>query len=242
MKIFSEKHPVIFSIIVCIIAFAAVIPFAVAAGLAGFVDLGTEIGRILVGIVLMIIFHRLFSFRRTFDGFVLLLPALLFPLWNIFYHLISDAFQFKSPAELPAAVLAGLAPAVFEEVIFRGIMIGTMKKSGKSRFTALIVSSILFALIHLTNIVGMSPLNVLVQAGYALVVGLLFGAIYIRSGSILVVIIAHALTDISTQIFAENPTETSVPVLIVFGLVLAVAAVCAIVMAARAPKKEKVNE
>jgi membrane protease YdiL (CAAX protease family) len=51
-------------------------------------------------------------------------------------------------------LLLGLAPAVFEEVVFRGIFISNLKESGKSDMEALLIPALFFGIIHLTNIAG----------------------------------------------------------------------------------------
>ncbi len=229
----TEKHPVISCIIIMIVAFLAVVPFSIFGNYTANAALGTVIGRLIVGVILIVIFHKYFHLGRSFSGIIFILPALLFPLWNIVYHVAGGAAQLKGGYELTAALLAGLAPAVFEEVIFRGIMIGKLKKSGKSKMATLIISAVIFAAVHLTNIVGMKPADVLVQVAYSLVVGLIFGAVYIRSGDIISVIIAHALTDISSQVFAASPSQTSIPMLAVFIVVLVITGVYALWLTVR---------
>ncbi len=224
----EEKHPVLSGIIIMIVAFIAVVPFSIFGNVAGSVETGTVFGRLIIGVLLIIIFRKYFHPGRSFSGIVYMVPALLFPLWNIVYHVTSGMAQLKSADAIPMAILSGLAPAVFEEVIFRGIMIGKLKESGKSKMVTLIISAVIFGLVHLTNIAGMQTAEVLVQTAYALVVGLVFGAVYIKSGDIISVIIAHALTDISSQIFLQAPSETPTHMIVVFCVVLIITAVYAL--------------
>lgn len=84
----------------------------------------------------------------------------------------------------------------------------------------LIASALVFGLIHLTNAAGMDLPSLLVQALYAIVVGLLLGAIYLRSDDIATVILAHAAIDFSNQIFATQPTTSSTLMVIAFVVVL----------------------
>ncbi|MBQ6650607.1 MAG: CPBP family intramembrane metalloprotease, partial [Atopobiaceae bacterium] len=67
---------------------------------------------------------------------------------------------------------------------------------------------------------GMDLPSLLVQALYSTVVGLLFGAIYLRSDDIATVILAHAAIDLSNQVFATQPATSSIPMLVAFVAVL----------------------
>lgn len=216
MKSFSTKYPIVFGFVLFFVAiFAAAIPAAVIGGGAISVDVAGAIGRILVGIVLIVVFHSCFHWSRSFSALGLALPALGVVAWNVIYHLMSGC-GFVSPSLLPNAVLCALAPGIFEEVIFRGILIDRLQKSGEGPWYVLIASALLFGVIHLTNALGMDLPSLLVQALYSTVVGLLLGAIYLRSNDIATVILAHTAMDFSNQIFATQPASASIPMIIVF--------------------------
>ncbi len=85
----------------------------------------------------------------------------------------------------------------------------------------LLLSAIVFSLIHLTNAVGMDMAQVLVQTGYAFIFGLVMGAIFLRSEDLLAVIIAHALTDISSHVF---PSGDSTPMIALILFIVLMAA------------------
>ena len=124
----------------------------------------------------------------------------------------------------PILLFAGaLAPALFEEIIFRGIIIRKFLDAGKSETYAWLGSALLFSMVHLTNLVGGNVLNTLVQTAYALVIGLLLGAVYLKDRNILSVITSHFLIDLSSRLF-EQRSETPIPLLIAFIVLLAVLA------------------
>ena len=100
------------------------------------------------------------------------------------------------------------------------------------------MSALLFALVHLTNIVGMSLANVLVQVAYSLVIGLFLGAVYLASDDIAAVILAHASIDISNQIFATSPNVSSAAMIVVFVIVLVILAVYALMLARNTSDEE----
>ena len=239
MNSFSSKHPVIFGIILIVAAFVVTGVLTALTTAVGFsTEGGTVIGRIVVAAVLILLFHACFHWDKSFSGIALAWPVLIVVAWNIVYHLMEGA-GFVAASAIPGAILAGLAPGLFEEVIFRGIIIDRLLASGKGVWYSLIVSALLFALVHLTNIVGMSLANVLVQVAYSLVIGLFLSAVYLASDDIAAVILAHASTDISNQIFATSPNVSSAVMVVVFLIVLAVLAVYALMLARKTAAEER---
>lgn len=239
MNSFSSKHPVIFGIILIVAAFVVTGVLTALTTAVGFsTEGGTVIGRIVVAAVLILLFHACFHWDKSFSGIALAWPVLIVVAWNIVYHLMEGA-GFVAASAIPGAILAGLAPGLFEEVIFRGIIIDRLLASGKGVWYSLIVSALLFALVHLTNIVGMSLANVLVQVAYSLVIGLFLGAVYLASDDIAAVILAHASTDISNQIFATSPNVSSAVMVVVFLIVLAVLAVYALQLTRKTAAEER---
>ena len=239
MNSFSAKHPVIFGIILIVAAlFVTGVLTALLTAVGLSTEGGTVIGRVIVAAVLILLFHACFHWDKSFSGIALAWPVLIVVAWNIVYHLMEGA-GFVAASAIPGAILAGLAPGLFEEVIFRGIIIDKLRASGKGVWYSLIVSALLFALVHLTNIVGMSLANVLVQVTYSLVIGLFLGAVYLASDDIAAVILAHASIDISNQIFATSPNVSSAVMVVVFLIVLAVLAVCALMLARKTAAEER---
>ena len=227
---FGEKHPVAFELVLIIISFAVAALFSIAGNVFSLhPDFSTSVGRIIVAAALLIIFRGALRGSSVFTNPLIVLPALLFPAWNIFYNL-SSGMTIGGIPFFAEGLLTAMAPALFEEVIFRGIFISNLKKNNKSDMYCLFVSAAVFALIHLTNIVGMSMTGVLVQAGYSFVIGLVLAAVYLRNGSLLQVVIVHFLIDFPSRIFVEQASISSVLHLILFVILLAAEAVYAIVI------------
>ena len=223
MKTISEKHPILFTILLFIIALIAVVPFSVFSPAAWPADFSISIGRILVAIVLLFLFRSCIRKENSFSAVRLLPVPLLIPLWNIAYHFLTNCGQLV-PIGSPIiiAFVCALAPALFEETIFRAIQIDKLKRSGKAPMTVLLISSAVFAAVHLTNIAGMTLINVLIQVAYAFVIGFLLGAIYIRTEDFATVVLIHFLIDFSNQIFANSPAASPVYVIPVFLVILTV--------------------
>lgn len=200
MKKYSEKHPVMSVIILFVIG---VILGGIVAGFlnAGGFDsaISGSIVRILLGIVFLVFSLRKIRLANSFKGFVIMLPALLFAAYKIPYHFVSGGGTVNM-ITLPI-ILIGLAPAVFEEVLFRGILIFNLKKKYSNPITIVFISALVFSLIHLTNIIGMDVISLSIQLIMAFVVGVVLGAVYLKTGDIVSVIIAHFLIDVTSGIF-----------------------------------------
>ncbi|MCR5544275.1 MAG: CPBP family intramembrane metalloprotease [Eubacterium sp.] len=102
-------------------------------------------------------------------------------------------------ASIIIAVLKGMAPGFSEEVGFRGVGIANyMRKaeSGKDVMKIFWISSIFFGLFHSFNIIaGADIVSSIVQSVSAIGMGMLFGAIYLRTGNMWPTIIAHWAID-----------------------------------------------
>lgn len=89
---------------------------------------------------------------------------------------------------LSKVYLVGIAPftaGIFEEIIWRGYGINMLEKDFDSR-KAVLLQAITFGLWHVT------PLHVV----FTFIVGFVFGYIYVRRRKLLIISIAHILTDI----------------------------------------------
>ena len=222
MNKFSLKHPVLFTILLFIISMIAVVPFSVIGPAAWPIDFSISIGRIAVAIVLLFLFRGCICRENSFTAIRLISVPVLIPVWNIAYHFLTGCGQFVPiGSPLIIAFVCALAPALFEETIFRAIQIDKLKKSGKAPMAVLLFSSAVFAAVHLTNIAGMTLINVLVQVVYSFVIGFLLGAIYIRTEDFATVVLIHFLIDFSNQIFANSPVTTPAYMIPVFFAILA---------------------
>lgn len=92
-----------------------------------------------------------------------------------------------------ALIVMGLAPAIFEEVFFRGGVQNILARWMKSPLAAIIITSILFSLIH-ASWYGFLP---------RIALGIILGLLYQYSGSLWVAILAHFFHNglIVTQIY-----------------------------------------
>ena len=107
----------------------------------------------------------------------------LLPLWRILSFLAN-------------MMLVGIA----EEFLFRGVIAETLLEHfGTSRggiWKACLLSGLLFGCAHLTNLLSSAPLGVLMQCIFAASLGVLYAAIYFRTGNLWVTVFLHGGMDI----------------------------------------------
>jgi len=111
---------------------------------------------------------------------------------------------------IPSLLITVLHPLIgtglFEEVLFRGLvlklLLGAFGDSKNGIIKAVIISSLLFGIVHIGNaIAGAGLLPTIFNIMGAALVGVFYAALYIRTKNLLVVIILHAITNLSHQIF-----------------------------------------
>ena len=121
-------------------------------------------------------------------------------------------------AESLLYIASMLCVGFLEEVIFRGLLFGAMKKENLT--AAIIVSSVTFGIGHIINLVngsGAELLPNLLQVIYATAAGFMFVMMYYKSRSLLICISAHGLFN-AISVFANNNLTSGQRILSCIGL------------------------
>lgn len=129
--------------------------------------------------------------------------------------------QFRSLHELlkPRGLLdwlfsvaaIAIAPAVCEEIVFRGFATPALARA-LGTLGSVSVSALLFAAIHIDSVSGQT---VFYRVPFAFVLGALFAALRLRTGSVAPSVIAHATLNTTTFVLApllDDPLQTIPPV------------------------------
>ncbi len=139
------------------------------------------------------------------DGLWLMLPVILLSITGSVVAMTSCGVT--TPYGMFIAVLRCIAPGISEEMMFRGLGVSNIMRCAKDEKSILritMISSILFGLSHMSNIVLGASFEVsLIQCVYAIGVGTVLCAAYLRTGSLLSIITAHALIDLVELIRAD---------------------------------------
>ncbi len=130
--------------------------------------------------------------------------------WVLVVAFVIFAFAAQWPAmfavtlhskAILATTLIALGTGIFEESLFRGtffsvFMANMQYRSRSYQLTrSAIYSSIIFGLIHITNVIGGNLQAVLQQVVYAMAFGLFLCVIRVMTNTLLWVIIIHAVAD-----------------------------------------------
>jgi membrane protease YdiL (CAAX protease family) len=120
------------------------------------------------------------------------------------FRRLHDALRPSGPADALVSLAAiALAPALFEEILFRGIVLPSLLRS-LGTGGAIAVSALLFGFIHLDFV---TPGATFYRVPFAFVVGLGLGLLRVRSGSLLPPVLAHALLNTITFLVAPLTEE-----------------------------------
>lgn len=111
------------------------------------------------------------------------------------------------------AILSGIAPGFFEEVICRGIILTNMmerwENKGRYILRSVLLSGIAFGFAHFINLMNGDVIGTVQQVLYAAALGIFFGAAYLRTRNIWGMIIVHSIIDISADIFIDTTSTLS---------------------------------
>ena len=104
-----------------------------------------------------------------------------------------------SPGQVAMMAAAGVCIGVAEEVATRGLAVKMLRDAAHSERFVAIVSSLLFALMHVVNLIsGMSVSTVAATVGYTFCFGMCMYLSMRVTGTIWAAIVLHALTDPTT--------------------------------------------
>ena len=105
-----------------------------------------------------------------------------------------------------AFLLCMVCVGITEELVFRGVIAEILfHKFGTNKvgiWKAVLLSGVFFGAIHLSNIIYAPSIGVIVQVIGAGISGMLFTAIYYRSGNIWVTVIIHTYIDMAALILS----------------------------------------
>ncbi|MGF1539737.1 MAG: lysostaphin resistance A-like protein [Pleurocapsa sp.] len=113
--------------------------------------------------------------------------SIIYRLWGAYRHSADIYLELViKPLIWPDLIWLGLLPGLSEELLFRGVMLPALGLN----LTAVVISSILFGVLHLSG-AGQWPYVV-----WATIVGFALGYCALITGNLLVPIVAHIITNL----------------------------------------------
>ena len=171
------RRPLVFSLFVTIAFVVAIVLVAIAQNVAATPVVEEAIGTlgrslVVVGALLWLRrlkWHSWLAGPAPQAAWLLILPPLLY-LLAVYPPLFTGSYEIplEEPLHVAMVGLNGLAAGIMEEVVFRGLVLGslllTLAPSGRGMWRALAISSIFFSLPHALNVLaGSDPLRTLAQ-------------------------------------------------------------------------------
>lgn len=144
---------------------------------------------------------------------------------------VSAIPSLPAGSHIIAAAMIALATAAFEELTFRGVILGALlRRLGQAQILpAVVFSSLCFALTYLTNLRVQPLLTTSIQLLLAFALSMLLAAIYLRTGSLWWPIACHFLNVFLILAFQgvsvpRNPNLISIVFSLLFGVLNLLAA------------------
>ena len=208
--ILCEKAPLVAMILAAALALLVLsIP-----GLLGLPKVAEFLASSALAVLFMIAFTRWFApeFKGVFKtshlaaGLAFIWLAFAFKFFGgYFVGLASSGFYFKPTV---VAFAMAIAAGFYEETIFRGVTVPIgMRyfKSEKRVGILVLISALVFGLMHIGNIANGASVQMGIAQGIATIfAGIFFVAVYLRTGNILIPIFMHGLFDY--MCFVTDPT------------------------------------
>jgi membrane protease YdiL (CAAX protease family) len=145
--------------------------------------------------------------RRRTTTASLNIGALSF-VWLPLLHLLY-VLRFAGLGETPgllAIAVHSILLAFWEEAVFRGVVLDTLRPAGTVR--AAVISALLFGLLHLARVFdGMPISDGVVLCGFSFSFGLLAAALRLRIGRLWPIIAWHAALDVSIGLVNRSMTS-----------------------------------
>lgn len=127
----------------------------------------------------------------------------------IVLRLIGIDYGRYASGVVAVSLFSGLFIGFAEEVLTRGIVVKMLRDAGRSEYAVMLLSSLLFALLHTVNLLsGLSAATVAVTVFYTFAYGIVMYLTLRVTGSLVWPIVLHALFD-PTQFLALGGIDTS---------------------------------
>ena len=161
-------------------------------------------------------YKDMFQFSFTKTVMIFSLPALLISLNNFPISAYLNGRYVVNMSNSLAYLFAfeSISVGLFEEIIFRGllliVLIQYLPKTKKGNFIAVMLSSLLFGLIHIFNIFyGGAFGPTVLQVGYSFLMGMMWAVIYLKTRNIWIVMVLHTTYNYFGNVLFELGTVTN---------------------------------
>jgi membrane protease YdiL (CAAX protease family) len=136
------------------------------------------------------------------SGIIIVASGIIYRIWPAYRQSAQLYLELIiKPLVLPDLIWLGLLPGLSEELLFRGIMLPAFGYD----LTAVILSSILFGILHLSGIQQWP------YAVWATIIGLVLGYSAYLTGNLIVPIVAHIMTNFVSSLLWKKGNSVGFP-------------------------------
>ncbi|MCM1578834.1 MAG: CPBP family intramembrane metalloprotease, partial [Ruminococcus sp.] len=163
--------------------------------------------------------HGLKMWEGSAKEYLFFIPLLIVMTGNLWFGVQP---QYEGMGQV-LAVVSMILVGYIEEMIFRGFLFGAILKRNKPSVT-IIISAATFGVGHIVNLLtGQATLDTVVQIVFALAMGMLFTVTYYKSGSLVMCIIVHSLTDVFSKFACHSNGDEMTNLMIQVGVTVVIA-------------------
>lgn len=147
--------------------------------------------------------------EQPFRNLLWCLPCLLVAVVNFPFSALANGSAQVDRSDLTALFLFKcFSIGLMEEILFRGLLQTLLKDLFRTKkkplFLTVAVSAALFGLFHLANLFGGASLPAtLLQVGYSFLLGAMFSAITLKTGTVWTAVAVHTLFDIGGLLVSD---------------------------------------
>ncbi len=191
--------------------------------------------------------QKILSFRTTLRAFFIFLPCMAVAVNNFPFipFFLGEAYINSKPIKIIIYALVCLSVGFFEEMAFRGciftVVLERTKKNVFGVFLAIVVSSAIFGIVHLVNVMaGGSVGAVILQVGYSFLIGGMCSVVLVRTSNIWYCVILHSVYNFAGGIVPEcgGGAIWTVPEIVLTVVVAVTVAVYVIYMLSKTTEKD----
>ncbi len=153
---------------------------------------------------------KILSFKTTLKAFLIFLPCMAVAINNFPFITFfgGKAYIDEEPAGIIIYAAVCVSVGLFEEMAFRGcIFMAVLGRKGKRTvdvFWAIVISSVIFGIVHLLNIIAGAGIgSVVLQVGYSFLIGGMCSVILVKTANIWYCVILHAVYNFAGGVVPE---------------------------------------
>ncbi len=161
-------------------------------------------------LIVMLLFNNSYVFSEKKEGFwesiCLAIPMLLISFWNFGYSLLN--IGSVDLGKLVNVIFLCVFVGVAEEFLCRGWLLNEFlerfSSNKKEIITSIVLSSLVFGVMHITNLYNQSLFETILQIINATTLGVLLSSLYFKTKNIWAVIFLHGFYDFSIYLGRIN--------------------------------------